>query len=177
MTNPPTVLMQAPPTWGGVLNGTPSGTVYVPNADGQVAALYADIGVLTKLGFTPVNSESNFIGALLGANMNVTTDQQIPLFLPPTKLFTVSQILVTNASISLTTAVGGFYPAASKGGTALVSNSQAYSGLTGSGLAISLTLAGLARFAAGTNLYLSLTTAQGAAATADVYVYGDELFQ
>lgn len=114
------------------------------------------------------------IGRLIGANMNVTTDQAIPLFVPPTKRFRVVKITVENASLSLTTAVGGVYRAASKGGTAMVANSQAYSGLTAGTLALDLTLATATTVeAVATALYLSLTTAQGAAATADVFVYGD----
>jgi len=81
---------------------------------------------------------------------------------------------VMNASISLTTAAGGFYTAAAKGGTALVAAGQAYSALTAANLAMECTLNAAADWwAAGTPVYLSLATAQGAAATADVYVYGD----
>jgi hypothetical protein len=79
--------------------------------------------------------------------------------------------------LSLTTAVGGIYPAASKGGTAVVANSQAYSGLTAATKFVDLTIA--SGYTSGgdiltvKNLFLSLTTPQGGAATADVYVYGD----
>lgn len=118
--------------------------------------------------------EANFIGRLIGANMNVTTDQAIPLFIPATKTFLVRKIAVKNASISLTTAVGGVYPAASKGGTPLVANTQVYSSLSAATKEVDLTMAVTTTVqAAATPLYLSLTTAQGAAATADVYVYGD----
>ena len=119
------------------------------------------------------------LGKLIAANMNVTTDQQITMFSNPSK-FVLRRIVVTNASTSLSTAAGGIYTAVSKGGTAVVAASQAYSTLTTSSLFLDLTLntAGNANITVKSsvpNLYLSLTTAQGSAATADVYVYGDIL--
>ncbi|MBV9858745.1 MAG: hypothetical protein JO038_01365 [Alphaproteobacteria bacterium] len=122
----------------------------------------------------PVNQR--FTGRLVGANMNTTADQAIPLFLPQTAPFRVSKITARNASISLTAAVGGIYTAASKGGTALVAATQAYSSLTTAASALDLTLAATPSntvFAPGTALYLSLSTAQGTAATADVFLFGD----
>ncbi len=120
-------------------------------------------------------STLKLIGKKIGANMNVTTDQAIPLS-PQAGIFIFDKIIVTNASISLTTAVGGVYNAASKT-TAIVANSQVYSALTATNKWVLLTLANTAltdTFDAATltSIYLSLTTAQGAAATADVYVYG-----
>ena len=119
------------------------------------------------------------LGKLIGANMDSTDDQRIVMFSNPSK-FILRRIVVTNASISLTTAAGGVYTAVSKGGTAVVASSQAYSSLSASTLFLDLTLntSGSASTTVKSsipNLYLSLTTAQGAAATADVYVYGDIL--
>jgi hypothetical protein len=119
------------------------------------------------------------LGKLISADMNSTDDQRIVMFSNPSK-FILRRIVVTNASISLTTAAGGVYTAASKGGTAVVASSQAYSSLSASTLFLDLTLSttGSASTTVKSsipNLYLSLTTAQGAAATADVYVYGDIL--
>lgn len=119
------------------------------------------------------------LGKLIAANMNVTTDQQITMFSNPSK-FVLRRIVVTNASTSLSTAAGGIYTAVSKGGTAVVAASQAYSTLTTSSLFLDLTLntassANITVKSSVPNLYLSLTTAQGSAATADVYVYGDIL--
>lgn len=116
------------------------------------------------------------LGELISANMNSTADQQIVIFSAPAK-YIVRRIVVTNASISLTTAVGGIYPQISKGGTAIVANSQAYSSLNATTKFIDLTIA--SGYTSGgsiltaKSIYLSLTTPQGAAATADVYVYGD----
>lgn len=119
------------------------------------------------------------LGSLVAANMNSTADQQITIFDNPSK-YIIRRIVVTNASTSLTTAAGGIYTAASKGGTAVVASTQVYTTLTGSTLFLDLTLnttgsANITVKSSVPNLYLSLTTAQGAAATADVYVYGDIL--
>ena len=186
----PTVTMLAPPSFGGVVTGTPSGTVYVPNAYGFVQAFYQDVNALSLLGFdiqqlpqytitiiTTTTCTTGVIGRLLGANMNVTTDQPIPLFVSSTQLYRVQKITVTNASTSLTTAAGGVYDAASKGGNAIVAAAQVYTALTTTFKALDLTIALNLREPAATLLYLALTTAQGAAATADVYVYGDILTQ
>lgn len=131
---------------------------------------------------------------LLGSktvNMNTLADQIITLS-GGTK-FVVSDIVITNASISLTTAGGvNFTTAANQGGdyvaygnvTQVGSNSPLVV-LTNSTRAIMTTRVaqdttpagdGLYMFLTnpvmGTSLYFSLYVAQGAAATADVYVYG-----
>ena len=74
---------------------------------------------------------------------------------------------------TLTTAVGGIYTAATKGGIAVVSSGTAWSTLTGPTIGANFTIAsvGLDELTADA-LYLSLTTPQGAAATADVFVFG-----
>lgn len=109
------------------------------------------------------------LGKLLGANMNTTADQAIPM---TATNYLVTAIYVTNASTSMTLAVGGIYPAASKAGTAVVGAGQAYSALTGDAVVLPLTLAVTSTRLTVTPLYLSLTVAQGSAATADVYVVG-----
>lgn len=120
---------------------------------------------------------SGVLASLIGANMNVTTDQPLVAHIPVGKAFYISRILMTNVTVSLTTAVGGVYSAAAKGGTVIVSAAQAYTALTGTSTqALSLTLA-----AGGTGNVFStaptfaLTTPQGAAATADIYLMGDIL--
>lgn len=115
------------------------------------------------------------LGRLIGANMNATTDQAfVSTGWSALNKFRITKITAEGASISLTTAAGGIYPAASKGGTAIVASSQAYSALTAATIALDLTLAaGTTIYAAGVTPYLSLTTAQGAAATASLYLFGD----
>jgi hypothetical protein len=111
---------------------------------------------------------------LIGANMNVTTDQLFSIIgnIAPTS-YLISSIRVLNASISLDTAAGGVYNAVSKpAGGILVAAAQAYSTLTGSTLGLDLTKTALANGAQSAVPYFSLTTAQGAAATADLYIFG-----
>lgn len=111
---------------------------------------------------------------LIGANMNVTTDQAL------TKIGTFTNYLIMNiraqnASTSLTTAQGQMYSAISKGGDAMFANgaTTAYTALTGATLGQSINPSAVAFGGrADTNLYLSLTIAQGGAATADFYVFG-----
>lgn len=108
---------------------------------------------------------------LTGADMNSTADQAL------TKLHNYSAFIIVrfnavNASISLTTAQGGFYTGAAKSGITLVAATQAYTALSSSGAGLALTpgSAGQGRLIA--DPILSLTTGQGAAATADFYIIG-----
>ena len=108
-----------------------------------------------------------FIVSAIGANFNITTDQAITL---PTGTWDITGIEVTNASTSMTTAVGGFYTAASKAGTAVVAATQVYTALTTALIVLACTRAASPKVT--TTLYFALTTGQGAAATADIRLYG-----
>lgn len=114
------------------------------------------------------------LGALLGANMNVTTDQTITI--RSTK-YVIRRIVFYDASISLTTAAGGIYTLAAKAGTAVVPAAQVYTALTAATKYIdaSLDASAATDYFTTTSLFFSLTTAQGAAATADILVIGDAL--
>src|SRR5579862_8703081 len=115
---------------------------------------------------------TDLLFSLKQANFNSTSDQQLAATF--SQRYRVKRIVVLNASISLTTVVGGFYTGTGKTGSVIVAASQAYSALTASNLVMEPTLNLPANwFAAETPIYLSLTTLQGAAANADVYVYGD----
>jgi hypothetical protein len=125
--------------------------------------------------WVPKVSSDMLLGRLIGANMNETTDQSFVMTnwaaLNP---FRITKITAKNASVSLTTAAGGVYPVASKGGTAIVAAAQVFSTLTAAAIALDLTLAaGTTVYPKGGKAILSLTTAQGAAATADFYLFGD----
>jgi hypothetical protein len=113
------------------------------------------------------------LGRLISANFNSTSDQVISVNCSSNN-YIIKNITVKNASISLTTAAGGFYTATSKGGTAIVAATQVYSGLTASTKFINLTLASTlgTDIRTETSLYFSLSTAQGAAATADIFIEG-----
>lgn len=110
------------------------------------------------------------IGVLRGANFNSTADQAIRINCGRYK---INNIAVENASVSLTTAAGGFYTGAGKTGTTLVAAAQVYTACTAANKPTFVTLAaGGADTQTVQTIYLSLTTGQGVAATADVYVYG-----
>ncbi len=130
------------------------------------------------------------LASLRSADFNTTADQ--PLVLPSAvTALIVSQIIVTNASTSLTTVRGGFYPGALKQAPPIVDPSQDYTALTGATIYMNpfLSTYGQTTRFSSTNLplvlssnnqyalsfYLSLTTAQGTPATADVYVVGIDL--
>jgi hypothetical protein len=147
------------------------------------AAKWVTDGVIADAGGMP--AAQRVLASLRGANFNTTNDQPIAIPLNFTA-FQLNSIIITNASISLTAAVGGFYPLAAKAGTPIVAASQAYSALTGIN---SLMTATLAAFGSGTRfssanlgsiggllaVWFSLTTPQGVAATADIYLIGTDL--
>ena len=128
-------------------------------------------GSLTVTGQVTSTGVDQLLGKLIGANMNVLTDQAIPITRIGTQKYLITKIVVTNASTSLTAADGGIYTAVSKGGTAVVAATQVYTALTSATVALDLTLAVNNTYTV-SNLYLSLTGTQGGAATADVYVFG-----
>lgn len=115
--------------------------------------------------------DSRVIGYVIGANMNVTTDQAIAIAQPSTR-YVIQAIWVTNCSANLTTAAGGVYPTTAKGGTAIVAAGQVYSALTAATILLPLTIAAGNVIYNQAIVYLSLTTPQGSAATCDVYVIG-----
>ena len=114
------------------------------------------------------NQAIRLIGYAQGINLNATGDTVIPVINSTT--YSVSNVVLTNASTSLTTAAAGLFTAPSAGGTAIVSNA-ALSAATGSTVVSQRTVASTAA-QTGQNLYWNVGTAQGAAATGDVYVYG-----
>lgn len=126
------------------------------------------------LSFPPLlTGATRILWSLTGANMNTTADQALAKAFSFTN-YLITQIIVINASTSLTLAAGGLYTATSKGGTAVVANTQIYSALTGATPALALTIANTDQ-RSNAAFYLSLTTGQGGAATADFLVIGTAL--
>jgi len=122
----------------------------------------------------PSYMQGSILGMLTSANMNTTADQAITI---SAAKYIVRRIAATNCSANMTTAAGGVYTAAGKGGTAIVAAVQAYTALTGATKFLDTTLAGslATDVLTATTLYLSLTIAQGATSTCDMYVIGDAL--
>jgi hypothetical protein len=135
----------------------------------------ANPGPATTVTNHPSNLASNqairLLASFQGVNVNATGDTVLPIV--NTNSYSVSNVIFTNASVSLTTAAAGVFTAPSAGGTGIVANA-ALSALTGSTVVSQRTVASTA-LQTGGNLYVNVGTAQGAAATMDVYVYGYDL--
>src|SRR5258708_17562170 len=99
----------------------PSGNVYVADQFGIISNVVsvADQAALVSAGCATLNpNPTDLLGKLIGANFNVSTDQQIAL--NNASRFPIRRITVINTSVAgMSTAAGGFYTAASKGGTAI----------------------------------------------------------
>lgn len=110
---------------------------------------------------------------------SANTDTAITIRLPTgVSTFRLNSVMLNNkgTTASLTTATAGVFTAAAGGGLALCAN-QALSAITANAvntdanmLILSATIAGRT-YINSTTLYFRVGTAQGAAATADVYVY------
>lgn len=128
-----------------------------------------------------VTASQKVLAKFANADMNTDSDQQI--ILPQAiQYFQLTGIIVTGATHSLATAVGGFYPEAAKEGTPIVAATQVYSALTATDLLLQATLSSFAQSARFSRdnlpdwaIYLSLTTPEGVAALADVYLLGIDL--
>ena len=132
-------------------------------------------GPATTVANHPSNLATNQAIRLLASyqsvNVNATGDTVLPII--NTDRYGVSNVIFTNASVSLTTAAAGLFTAPSAGGTAIVSNA-ALSAMTSASVVSQRTVASTAAIS-GQNLYVNVGTAQGAAATMDVFVYGYDL--
>jgi hypothetical protein len=117
------------------------------------------------------NQALRLIASAEGVNLNSVGDTIAPIL--ASGRVSVQSIIVTNASVDLTTAQLAVYTGAGATGTAIKS---AYA-LTGNTTAakVVVTAATSTDAVTGTPLYIRNTTAQGAAATADVLIYGYDL--
>ena len=135
----------------------------------------ANPGPATTVTNHPSNLATNQAIRLLASyqsvNVNATGDTVLPIL--NTGSYSISNVIFTNASTSLTTAAAGLFTAPSAGGTGIVANA-ALSALTGATVVSQRTVASTAA-QTGQNLYVNVGTAQGAAATMDVFVYGYDL--
>ena len=117
------------------------------------------------------NQALRLIASAQGVNLNAVADTIAPILVAGN--VSVQSIIVANASISLTTAQLAVYTGAAATGTA-VKSAYALSG-NNSTTAVVVTAATSTNSIAGSPLYIRCTTAQGAAATADVFIYGYDL--
>jgi len=135
----------------------------------------ANPGAATTVSNHPSNLATNqalrLIASAQGVNLNAVADTIAPILAAGN--VSVQSIIVANASISLTTAQLAVYTGAGATGTA-VKSAYALSG-NNSTTAVVVTAATSTNSIAGSPLYIRCTTAQGAAATADVFIYGYDL--
>lgn len=114
------------------------------------------------------NQAVRLLAVAKNINLNATGDTVLPII--NTTSYSVLYTVLTNASVSLSSAAAGLFAGAGATGTAIVANA-ALSGATGPTVVSQRTVASTA-VQTGQNLYWNVGTAQGAAATGDVYVYG-----
>jgi hypothetical protein len=135
----------------------------------------ANPGAATTVSNHPSNLATNqalrLIASAQGVNLNAVADTIAPIL--GAGNVSVQSIIVANASISLTTAQLAVYTGPGATGTA-VKSAYALSG-NNSTTAVVVTAATSTNSIAGSPLYIRCTTAQGAAATADVFIYGYDL--
>jgi hypothetical protein len=135
----------------------------------------ANPGAATTVTNHPSNLATNqalrLIASAQGVNMNLVADTVAPILVAGN--VSVQSIIVANASTSLTTAQLAVYTGPGATGTA-VKSAYALSG-NNSTTAVVVTAATSTNSITSTPLYIRNTTVQGAAATADVFIYGYDL--
>jgi protein tyrosine phosphatase len=122
----------------------------------------------TPLANVSSNEACRLLAVLKGVDLNVVGDNALKLI--DTSKFSVFQVVITNASTNLTTAHCSVYTGAGATGTAIVADAV-MTGLTGSTIVDQRTVASTAVVSKDT-IYFRVGTAQGAAATCDVRVFG-----
>ena len=121
------------------------------------------------------------LAVLRGVNLNATANTDTAITIPNgARKWTPRMIVVTNPSVTLAggSAEIGIFTAVAEAGTAIVAKGvNTLTSLTASTKMIKLTLtaASTADVLTASTLYLHLDVANGTAATADVYIYGDIL--
>lgn len=114
------------------------------------------------------NQAIRLLGVSKAVSLNAVADTLIPLI--ATAKFSVSNVIVTAATVSLAQARASLYTAASNAGTAIVVDA-ALSTCSGPTIVQQMTV-GSTAVSTVPNLYFRCNVVNTAAATADVYVYG-----
>lgn len=117
------------------------------------------------------NQAYRLLASAQGVNLNSVADTVANVLNAST--YSVQDIIVANASVDLTTAQLAVYSGPGATGVA-VKTAYALTGNSASDKVV-VTAASDTDSLTGGNLYIRCTTAQGAAATADVYIYGYDL--
>lgn len=110
---------------------------------------------------------------LRNANMAITTDQAFTQVGAFTSYWITSAACKRISGVYNTACLGGVYTAATKGGDALVAAGQSYAALTGANTMQALTIAAVASTTLESAVpILSLSTGNGVALVADVFLWG-----
>jgi len=117
------------------------------------------------------NQAYRLLASAQGVNLNSVADTVAAIV--NSSSWSVQDIIVANASVNLTTAQLAVYSGPGATGVA-VKTAYALTGNSASDKVV-VTAASDTDSLTGDNLYIRCTTAQGAAATADVYIYGYDL--
>jgi hypothetical protein len=117
------------------------------------------------------NQAYRLLASAQGVNLNSVADTIAAVV--NSSSYSVQDIIVANASVNLTTAQLAVYSGPGATGVA-VKTAYALTGNSASDKVV-VTAASDTDSLTGDNLYIRCTTAQGAAATADVYIYGYDL--
>jgi len=117
---------------------------------------------------------SQILFVIRGADLTSTADQAFTKLFTGTNWFVSRVITVRKTWAFGITCAGGIYTGASKSGNAIVGALQSYAGLSGAGKLADLTLAAIlgTDVQTSSNLYLSLTSGNTGALTADIFVLG-----
>lgn len=119
---------------------------------------------------------NDLIGNLTAVDLNTAGDTLIPIMTQSAGMrYRVRSIVLENASISLTTATAGVFTSA--GGIGTVAADQALSAATTADKFVALTISGLGLtdVLTGIDLYFRVGTPQGAAATGNLWLFGEIL--
>lgn len=114
------------------------------------------------------------IASAAALDFAIDTDQALTFIGTPT-LWIPTHVIARRVSGSFGVAcVGGIYTAASKSGTSIINVAQSWAALSGASKYASATISAtaLTDVMTATTLFLSLTTANTGALTADVFVFG-----
>ena len=171
--------MTTPISWGGTRVGAAPNISFGIQANpfGVVRLLAAGLNINANSATTDYQLQLGAILNFSGATGTpvATTSAVYPSVWIAGSTYQINQVAYNNPSTSLTTATGGVFTATSAGGTTIVSDA-ALSGLTattnGTLLIPSLATNAQKNVYTGTSIYFRIGTAQGAAATLDVYIFG-----
>lgn len=109
------------------------------------------------------------LGSLENVNLNTLNDQTVPLMQGNKR---ITRIIFADAKGTRATVTGGIYTGINKTGNTVVAAAQTYAALTAA-KTLSATID--KDYVTGDQVYVSFTVAEGAASTADVYIYGEIL--